>query len=209
MSVFTKKTNGSVSLKRILLVLLTGLAIGYIPYAAAAWWIDAGTDSNRYAAILLSADAFTGHDHWAPPIAFLGSYPSWSLYFNAAGLKPDYIFSATKNDFIRVLKDEKYQSIVLVGHGSFNCWKATDELVDNQDVVRIEGAFNRKNGEWFQLSCPLRDYSARHLGEMVMSSSDRVYYYSGDAAGIIDFVMDALFGFSHIKAETGKARGER
>jgi hypothetical protein len=107
-------------MKRVAIVLFAGLAIGYIPYAAAAWISDLTTRSDQYAAILLSADAITGHDHWAPPIAFAGSYPSWTLYFNSLVLKTDFIFSATKKDFYDVLMDNKYQSIVLVGHGNFN-----------------------------------------------------------------------------------------
>ena len=91
-----KKKFGRIGLKRVFLILLTSLSVGYIPYAAVALISDFTTDSNRYVAILLSADAITGYDHWAPPVAFLGSYPSWTLYFNSFGLKTDYIFSATK-----------------------------------------------------------------------------------------------------------------
>ncbi len=198
-----EKKFGKIGLKRVTLVLLTGLAIGYIPYAAVAWISNITTKSDQYAAILLSADAITGHDHWAPPIAFAGSYPSWTLYFNSLGLKTDFIFSATKKDFYDVLMDDKYQSIVLVGHGSFNCWKATDALISNYDIEQLKGKFKKKHGEWFQLSCPSQDFSQRHLGELVMENSN-FFYYSGDSAGNIDFVIDALFAFKRIKAETKK-----
>jgi hypothetical protein len=194
---------GKIGLKRCFLVLLTGLSLGYIPYAAIALISDLNTKSDRYAAILLSADAITGHDHWAPPIAFWGSYPSWTLYFNSLGYKTEYIFSATYQDFIEVLKDEKYQSIVLVGHGSFNCWKATDDMVCTVDVARLAGQFKKKEGEWFQLSCPTSDYSLQHLAAMVMASGN-YYYYAGESADNIDFVLDALFAFNHIKAKMNK-----
>lgn len=198
-----KRKVGKIGLKRCFLVLLIGLSLGYIPYAAVAVISDLNIESDRYAAILLSADAITGYDHWAPPIAFLGSYPSWTLYFNSLGYKTDYIFSATYQDFVEVLKDEKYQSIVLVGHGSFNCWKATDDLICTFDVERLTGQFNKKNGEWFQLSCPSSDYSPKHLASMVMASGN-YYYYSGESADNRDFVLDALFAFNHIKAERNK-----
>lgn len=191
---------GKIRFKRYFWVLLIGLAAGYIPYAAVAVISDLNTKSGKYAAILLSADAVTGHDYWAPPVAFWGSYPSWTLYFNSQGYKTDYIFSATYQDFIEVLKDEKYQSIVLVGHGSFNCWKATDGLVTTLDVEHLAGQFKKKEGEWFQLSCPSTDYSPRHLAALAMASGD-YYYYSGESADNTDFVLDALFAFSHIKAE--------
>jgi len=200
-----EKKFGKIGLKRVTMVLLTGLAIGYIPYAAVAWISDISTKSDQYAAILLSADAITGHDHWAPPIAFAGSYPSWTLYFNSLGLKTDYIFSATKKDFINVILDEKYQSIVLVGHGSYNNWQATDEIVGNFDIERLKGKFKKKTGEWFQLSCPSSDYSPIQLGEMVMENG-KSYYYNGESAGNIDFVFDALFAFRHIKAEAEKRK---
>jgi len=199
-TILFEKKIGKIGLKRVTLVLLTGLAIGYIPYVAAAWISDITTKSDQYAAILLSADAITGHDHWAPPIAFAGSYPSWTLYFNSLGLKTDFIFSATKKDFYDVLLDDKYQSIVLVGHGSFNCWKATDALICTYDVEKLSEKFKKKYGEWFQLSCPSPDYSPKHLGGLVMANGN-YYYYGGDRADNIDFVMDALFAFRHIKAE--------
>ena len=204
-SLLFKRKVGNIGLKRCFLVLLIGLALGYIPYAAVAVISDLNTESDRYAAILLSADAITGHDHWAPLIAFLGSYPSWTLYFNSIGYKTDYIFSATFQDFVEVLKDEKCQSIVLVGHGSFNCWKATDELVSTFDVEHLAGQFKKKEGEWFQLSCPSSDYSPKHLASMVMAN-ENYYYYAGESADNTDFVLDALFAFSHIKAETKKPK---
>jgi hypothetical protein len=199
-NLFFEKKLGKISLKRLAFVLLTGLALGYIPYAATAWISDITTKTNQYAAILLSADAITGYDHWSPPIAFAGSYPSWTLYFNSLGFKTDFIFSATAKDFYNVLMDNKYQSIVLVGHGSFNCWKATDKLVCTYDIERLAGKFRRKQGEWFQLTCPSPDYSSTHLGQLVMAN-DNYYFYSGNWAGTLDFVLDALFAFRNIKAE--------
>jgi len=200
-----EKKFGKIGLKRVALVLLTGLAIGYLPYAASAWISNSTLKSDRYAAILLSADAFTGYDHWSPPIAFAGSYPAWTLYFNSLGLKTNFIFSATKKDFYDVLMDDKYQSIVLVGHGSFNCWKATDKMICTYDIERLAGKFKRKQGEWFQLSCASPDYSPKHLGQVVMAN-ENYYFYSRDWAGTIDFVIDALFAFRHIKAEKAGLR---
>ena len=198
-----KKEFGKVSLKKIVKLIIVSVLIIYIPIALIAFVSNLTTTSDKYAAILLSAHAFTNYDHWAPPIAFLGSYPAWTLYFNSKDLKTDYIFSATKKDFINVILDEKYQSIVLVGHGSFNSWQATDGIVSNFDIERLKGKFKKKTGEWFQLSCPSPAYSPIQLGEMVMKNG-RSYYYNGERAGTIDFVLDALFAFRHIKAETYK-----
>jgi len=117
----------------------------YIPIAILAIISESSVKSNKYAAILLSAHAITDYDYWAPPIAFLGSYPAWTFYFNSKSFKTDFIFSATKKDFFKVLKDEKYQSIVLVGHGSFNSWRATDSLITNTEVNGFKDKFEKKD----------------------------------------------------------------
>jgi hypothetical protein len=112
----------------------------YVPFAIAAFISDVMTSSDEYAAIMLSAHAVTDYDYWAPPLAFLGSYPAWTLYFNSKGLRTDYFFAATTQDFQNVLENEKYQSIVLVGHGSYNSWRATDRAIQEEEggVVPID-----------------------------------------------------------------------
>ncbi len=174
----------------------------YVPIAMSAFVSDLRTNTDQYAAVLLSAHAFSNHDHWAPPLAFLGSYPAWTFYFNSRGLKTDYIFSATKQDFLDVLGDDKYQSIVLVGHGSYNLWRATDDEIANDDIEQMQGAFKKKRGEWFQLSCASEDYSPIQLGELVMAHG-KSYCYNGDT-GMLYFVIDALTAFRLIKGQTEK-----
>jgi len=179
----------------------------YIPASAlAAVTNNVILKEERYAAILLSGYAFSDYDYWASPIAFLGSYPAWTLYFNFNGVKTDYFFNATKNDMKNVLIDPKYESIVMVGHGSRNGWKATDSFVSNDDVNEWKELFKPKKGEWFQLSCAGSDTYPEHIGELVMDNKDKVYYYSGDVAGTTMFVTDALTGFRLIKYQTHKRR---
>jgi hypothetical protein len=203
--VFRKKI-GRIEILRPLLkaakIFLICSLVLYIPAATIAFISDAHIKSERYAAILLSANAFTGHDHWAPVLAFAGSYPAWTLYFNARGLKPDYIFSATYDDFVNVLQDDRYQSIVLVGHGSYNHWQATDMEVSIFAVQRLEGKFKKKNGEWFQLTCATREFSDIQLGELVMQNRP-TYAYDGEV-GTLHLVTDALIPFWRIKAATKK-----
>jgi hypothetical protein len=175
----------------------------YVPFAITAFISDVMTDNDEYAAIMLSAHAVTDYDYWAPPLAFLGSYPAWTLYFNSKGLRTDYFFAATSQDFLNVLENEKYQSIVLVGHGSYNSWRATDDSIENETIKAMDGRFKKKRGEWFQLTCPIQDYSPVQLGQLVMSHGNS-YYYSGQGAGFYDLVTDALTAFWHIKRETRK-----
>ncbi len=191
------------SLKRLAVIVFTYLMAVYVPLAITAFLSDLMTNSDEYSAIMLSAHAATDHDYWAPPLAFLGSYPAWTLYFNSKGLKTDYFFAATTQDFLDVLQNEKYQSIVLVGHGSYNSWRATDDIIDNDTIKAMKGRFKKKRGEWFQLTCPAEGFSPVQLGELVMEHG-RSYYYSGQEVNTYDFVMDALTAFWHIKRETRK-----
>ncbi len=191
-----KRKFGNIGLKHLLKLVLI-IAVAYLPVAAIAFTSNSYVKTDKYAAILLSAHAFSDHDYWAPPFAFLGSYPAWTLYFNARGKKIDYFFKATKKDFMNVIMDSKYQSIVLVGHGSYNTWRATDTQVANYDIEFHKGKFKQKQGEWMQLSCADPDFSPVHIGELVMKK-ENVHHYNGEA-GTLDFVLDALTAFRHIK----------
>ncbi len=191
-----KKKIGKIGFKDLMKYFFIIIAV-YIPIATIAFVSNLFTKTDKYAAILLSAHALSDHDYWAPPLAFLGSYPAWTLYFNSRGEKIDYFFNATKNDFMSVLADNKYQSIVLVGHGSYNTWRATDNQIANYDIEAMKGKFQLKQGEWIQLSCADPDFSPIHIGELVMAK-ENVYHYNG-AAGTFDFVLDALTAFRHIK----------
>jgi hypothetical protein len=196
-SLIFQKKFGKIGFKHLIKYLSIIIAVVYLPVATVAYVSNLFAKTDKYAAILLSAHAFSDHDYWAPPIAFLGSYPAWTLYFNSRGEKSDYFFSATKQDFMDVLTDSKYQSIVFVGHGSRNSWRATDNQITNYDIDKMKGKFQLKHGEWIQLSCAEPDYSPIHMGELVMANNN-VYYYSG-SAGTFDFVLDALTAFRHIK----------
>ena len=209
-SVFSKSIGKTKLLQPLILVtkwILICILIVYIPMATIAFISDWQTETQKYAAILLSADAFTGSDHWLPPIAFLGSYPGWTLYFNSRGLKTDYVFSATYNDFVRVLCDDKYQSIVVVGQGSRSHWKATDQDISIYDIARLQNQFKRKQGEWFQMTCSHREFSDIYIGDLVMTSG--ISYAYGDQVSTIAMVIDAIVPFKIIKTETRYRIGSR
>jgi len=188
-------------------IILVCTLVVYVPAATIAFISNSQVNTGQYAAILLSAHAFSDHDHWAPVLAFIGSYPGWTLYFNARDLQPDYFFSATADDFIKVIQDDKYQSIVLVGHGSYSHWRATDMEVNIFTIQRLEGKFKKKSGEWFQLSCATRDFSDIQLGEPVMKNQP-TYAYDGEV-GTLHFVADALIPFRRIKSSTEKCAGNQ
>ena len=200
----------STLLKRFFRKSFVILAFIYVPLATLATVSnDFLITDKKYAAIMLSGYAFSDYDYWASPLAFLGSYPAWTLYFNLKGYRADYFFNATKQDLKDVLIDSKYQSIVLVGHGSKNAWRATDDLVSNLEIVSWQPLFTKKTGEWIQLSCPTTDAFPEHIGELVMDNKSKVYFYNGEKAGNLEFVTDALTGFQLIKYESQKRRKDR
>ena len=155
--------------------------------------------NNEYAAILLSDYAIWEYDYWASPCAFLGAYIPWTYYFNNRDMKVKWFFRAKSIDLEKVIRDKDCQSIVLVGHGSLNCWQATDMLVSNLEVSAMVKGIPKKTGEWMQLSCAEEDEFPVKMGELVMEKKERVYTYSKSINAYI-LVTDALFGFNYLKS---------
>jgi hypothetical protein len=160
---------------------------------------DINIKSNQYAAVLLSDYAFWQYDYWASPCAFLGSYIPWSYYFNNRNMKVKWFFRAKSNDLEEVIKDKGCQSIVLVGHGDIDSWRATDKEVSNSVVAKMMKGVPKKKGEWLQLSCGEESKLFMKMGELVMEDKKKVYTYSKSVTTYI-FVFDALSGFRYLKS---------
>jgi len=158
--------------------------------------------NNEYGAILISDYAVTRYDYWASPLACLGAYPYWTYYFNNRGMKAKWFLRAKSTDLAKVIKDKQCQSIVLVGHGSFNAWQATDMDVTNNEVEKIMQGLPKKKGEWLQLTCGVSDMFPIKMGELVMKK-ERVYTYN-ESVNTFIFVTDALFGFKYLKSINNK-----
>lgn len=107
---------------------------------------DMNIKSDQYAAVLLSDHALTKYDYWASPSAFLGSYITWTYYFNNKDVKVKWFLRAKSTDLKRVIRDGNCQSIILVGHGSVNTWKATDMVVSNLEVEEMMNGVPKKKG---------------------------------------------------------------
>jgi len=189
---FTKKRITFI-LRRIILPLVTI----YIGVAIVATIRDINIKNDEYAAVLLSDHAITQYDYWASPSAFLGSYISWTYYFNNRNMKTKWFLRAKSTDFERVVKDKKCQSIVLVGHGSKNCWQATDTEVTNIEVEKMMKGLPKKKGEWLQLTCGVEDFTPVKMGVLVMEK-DKVHTYDSVVTTYM-FVADAIFGFKYMK----------
>ena len=91
-----------------------------------------------------------------------------SARVNTPDMKVKWFFRAKSTDLEKVIKDKDCQSIVLVGHGSLNCWQATDMLVSNLEVSDMVKGIPKKTGEWLQLSCGVEDAFPVRMGELVM-----------------------------------------
>jgi hypothetical protein len=194
---FFTKTNIWFIFSRIIFPLL----VIYVGLAGIAAVQDMRIQSDEYAAVLLSDHALTKYDYWASPSAFLGSYITWSHYFHVRNMKVRWFLRAESMDLKEVIKDRKCQSIVLVGHGNLNAWRASDRKVSNTDVQRMMQGVEKKSGEWLQLTCGEEDFSPVKLGELVMAK-EHVYTY-GKAVTTYAFVANAFFGFKHLKQGGG------
>jgi hypothetical protein len=189
---FTRKR-----MKFILLRIILPCALIYIGVATIATIRDMTIKNDEYAAVLLSDYALWEYDYWASPCAFLGSYIPWTYYFNNQNMRVKWFFRAKSADLEKVIRDPKCQSIVLVGHGSKNCWQATDAEVSNIEVAKMMHGVSKKKGEWLQLSCGVEDIFPVKMGALVMED-DKVYTYDSAVTTYV-FVTDALSGFKYLK----------
>ncbi len=177
-------------------IILPFLAV-YAVAAIAAAVRNQSLETDEYAAVLLSDHAVTRYDYWASPAAFLGSYPGWSHYFNHRNMKVKWFLRAKSMDLEKVIRDQQCRSIVLVGHGNLNAWRATDMRVTNPEVEKMMSGMAGKKGEWLQLTCGEEDFSPVRMGELVMDKGN-VYTYRGPAT-FYTFAADAIFGFKILK----------
>lgn len=181
-------------LRRILLPIL----IVHLSLCIAATIRNSLICNEQYAAVLISDYAITKYDYWISPLALAGAYPYWTYYFNNRGMKVKWFLRAYSKDLERVIKDTKCQSIVLVGHGSFNAWQAVDMLVTNDEVSQMMKGVPKKKGEWLQLTCAVEDKWPIKMGELVMNK-ENVYTYNSSVNTFV-FITDAIFGFKYLKS---------
>src|SRR3972149_692953 len=191
---FTKKRIKFILRRMILPILFIYIGVGTIATVR-----NMSIKNNAYAAILLSDYAIWEYDYWASPCAFLGAYIPWTYYFNNRDMKVKWFLRAKSIDLEKVIRDKDCQSIVLVGHGSLNCWQATDMLVSNLEVSNMVKGVPKKTGEWMQLSCAEEDETPVKKGELGMERKETVYTYS-KSINIYILVTDALFGFKYLKS---------
>ena len=175
------------------------LLLIYIGLGVAATIRNMTVKNNEYTAVLLSDYAFWQYDYWVSPCAFLGSYISWSHYFNNRNMKVKWFLRAKSNDLEEVIKDKNCQSIVLVGHGDIDSWRATDIEISNSVVSKMMKDVPKKRGEWLQLSCGGDSKYFIRMGELVMENKKNVHTDSS-AVTTYYFIFDTLSGFRYLKS---------
>lgn len=159
--------------------------------------------TDQYAAILLSDDYITRYDYWVSPGAYFAASPSWTHYFNNRDLKTRWFFRATSSDLNKVVQDPNCQSIVLMGHGTYHSWDATDGTVTNIEMTKYMKGAQRKAGEWLQLTCAQDEGFDCRLGELVMHP-ENVYTYDRKVNSCY-LILDAVFAFRTIKSMSKSA----
>ena len=176
----------------VLYAITIHLSLGVIAYIR-----NHRADGAQYGAVLISGQTFTKYDHWLSFVVMFGAYPYWTPYLNNRGLKAQWVINARSTDLERVIRDGKCVSIVLVGHGSFSLWAATDKDITPDEVAQMMIGQKKKTGEWLQLTCGV-DEGLPKLGELVMDK-ERVYTYA-ESINAYYLITDALFGFKYIKS---------
>jgi len=154
--------------------------------------------TDQYAAILLSDDFITRYDYWVSPGAYFAASPSWTHYFNNRRLKTRWFFRATSSDLKQVVQDPNCQSVVLMGHGTYHSWDATDSTVTNIEMAQYVKGAQRKTGEWLQLTCAQDEGFDCRLGELVMPP-ENVFTYDRKVNSCY-LILDAILGFRTIKS---------
>ena len=155
--------------------------------------------TDRYAAILVSDRYVSSYDYWVFPATYFGASPSWTHYFNNRQLKTKWYFRAQGEDLIEVVQDPNCVSIVLIGHGTYHSWDATDRTITNLDVEFYSKSMEKKGGEWFQLTCATDEGFKCRLGELIIPSENVYSYHSKvNSCGMI---LDAFSAFQYIKSQ--------
>lgn len=199
-TLFLTKTRSIFLLRKVLLPLI----ILHLSWSVIATVRNFSLKSPTCAAVLISDYAFTKYDYWISPLAIIGAYPYWTYYFNNRGMKVKWIPHAYSRDLEKVIKDPRFQSIVVVGHGSVNAWQAIDALITNKEMAEITKGLEKKKGEWIQLTCAEEDQWPTKMGELVMNK-ENVYTYNSSVNTFI-LVADAISGFKYLKSIQKESR---
>ncbi|MBI4016706.1 MAG: hypothetical protein HY363_03360 [Candidatus Aenigmarchaeota archaeon] len=148
-------------------------------------------------AVLISDSHYEETRPTLSPILKTLMYVPLTIYYNVDNSGVDWILHAQSSDLEQILQDENYKNIVLVGHGSYNSWSATDRTVTEEDIIQWQ---TTKKEELLQLTCVKNDGSTPFGNEI----SDANYHYKvGNSDIVLPTLMavDLLTGFPVLKGQ--------
>jgi len=92
---------------------------------------------------------------------------------NAEGHKVRWVSNVTRDIFLDMLSDEQYQNIILIGHGNWNSYYASDGKVTAEDI--LDKGFKKKKGALYQHTCGGGD--GLRLGEVLLEDPSKGYTF--------------------------------
>ncbi len=172
-------------------------------YFGVAMGMNYTAPSGRKSAMYVSDYCFRdSYSVWSPLVASV-IYPYVTILSNyALDARAEWVLHAQKSDLIASGNDRSIENIFTFGHGGQNWWRASDQIVWNQDVRRM--ATHDKSGYWFQVSCAYDGVGG--LGRGVMPK-DHLYTYQGLAQNPISLGLDAILGFPVLRGRQNPHEG--
>jgi len=157
--------------------------------------VNSVQSSSMRTAVLISDYHYDEIRPLLSPTIETSVYLPMTLYFNSDGSQVEYVRHATSSDLERICRDDNYKNVVLVGHGTYNTWWATDREVTQADIR--EWVTSRKE-QWMQLTCA-GNKSDAPLGN---EAADENYHYNVGDSGMVSptlIAIDLLTGFPVLK----------
>jgi|SRR3989344_654705 len=106
------------------------------------------TSGDQRAKVLIFDEPLT---EWQS--VMLGVKGAVARFFTGKNVRVDYKHNAKSDDLREVLENERYQNIVVMGHGGRSCWCARDGVVYAQDVENWMDGLQKKKGYFIQFTC--------------------------------------------------------
>ena len=106
----------------------------------------------------------------------LGVKGAVARFFTERDISVDYKHNARSDDLKKLLADEAYQNIVVIGHGERNKWCARDGTVYTEDLDEWMNGLPKKKGYFIQFTCG--DKEGKPLGYSVVEDRSKILGYT-------------------------------
>lgn len=137
---------------------------------------------NEKTAVFTSGDDHITKDILPPPVVSLlvdfFMYVPVTLRQNLRGSQVDWYGNATGDTVVEQITDDKYQSVVLIGHrgGSTNgSYAATDRIVYTSEILKYKP--KKKSGELVQHTCGVKKDRQKSLREIILKKPKKGFEF--------------------------------